>query len=89
MGDTTGNIADLLNNLSGTNSNAINTFSSAVGAVADAAGGVSAVIAVVDTFNNLFNGYQDPLQPVLDALQEDFAQMYAALEANFYPTDVG
>ena len=80
--DATGNIADLLNNVFWINSRAINTLSSAIGAVADAAGAVGAVIAIVDTFGQLFSGAPDPtIQPILDALRTDFAQLYAALEA--------
>jgi hypothetical protein len=74
-GDTTGNIADLLNNLSGTNSSAINTLSSAIGAVADAGGAASPVLAVV----NLFTSQPDPLQPILDEIEKDFAELFAYL----------
>jgi hypothetical protein len=78
----TGNIADLLNNLFEKNSDAVNVLSSAIGAVADVSGTVSAVIAVVDTFSNLLGGGPDPAtQAILNALQTDFAHLYAALEA--------
>jgi hypothetical protein len=66
-----------LNELFGTNSEAVTTIGSAIGAVADVSGAVSAVVAIAD----LFISQPDPLQPILDTLQKDFAQLYAALEA--------
>jgi hypothetical protein len=77
MGNQTGNLADLINNLFDTNSQAINDLSSLIGAVADTAGAVEGVIQVVD----LFTSQPDPLPAVLAEVQKEFAQLYAYLTA--------
>jgi ABC-type transporter Mla subunit MlaD len=66
-----------LNELFGTNSEAVTKIGSAVRAVADVSGAVAAAVAIAD----LFISQPNPLQPILDTLQKDFAQLYAALEA--------
>jgi hypothetical protein len=71
------NTGVLLNEVFGTNSKAVDAIGSAVGAVADVAGAVGAAVAIAD----LFISQPDPLQPILDTLQKDFAQLYAALKA--------
>jgi len=75
--EPTGNTAELLNNVGVKNTAAINVISSTIGAVADVAGVTSAVIAVV----NLFLPQPDPLAPILTAIENDFAQLSAALKA--------
>ena len=78
MGDgPSSNIGNLINDVFGTNSKAVDAIGSAVGAVADVSGAVGAAVAIAD----LFISQPDPLQPILDTLQKDFAQLYAALEA--------
>ena len=77
MSNGTGNLADLINNVFEKNSKAINILSSLVGAVADAGGAASAVLAVV----NLFTSQSNPLQPILDEIKKDFAELFAYLEA--------
>jgi hypothetical protein len=81
MGDPTGNTAELLNNVFHANSDAINIFSSVIGTVADVAGGVGAVVGLISGITNLFTPQSDPLQPILNALQNDFSQLYTDLEA--------
>jgi len=66
-----------LNKVFGINSKAVDAIGSVVGAVADVSGAVGAAVAIAD----LFISQPDPLQPILDTLQKDFAQLYAALEA--------
>jgi hypothetical protein len=73
----TGNIADLINNLFGKNNNSINIISSGIGTLADAGGAIGLVLTVVGWFNS----QPDPIQAVLDALRDDFAQLYKDLEA--------
>jgi hypothetical protein len=77
MSNGTGNLADLINNVFDKNSKAINILSSLVGAVADAGGAASAVLALV----NLFTSQSNPLQPILDEIKKDFAELFAYLEA--------
>jgi hypothetical protein len=83
MNDQTGNLAELLKNVFGANGKGINTFSSLLGTLADASGAVASIIAIV----NLFNNSPDPLQPILDALQSDFATLYQDLEARWNEED--
>jgi hypothetical protein len=67
----------------GINSDAADHIGSLVGAVADVSGAVGAAVAIAD----LFISQPDPLQPILDTLQQDFAQLYAILEARFNDED--
>jgi hypothetical protein len=83
MTDPTGNLAELLNDVSGENGKGINAFSSLIGTLADASGAVASIIAIV----NFFGGEPDPLQPILDALQQDFAELYARLNARWSEED--
>lgn len=78
--DPTGNTAELIKNVMGKNSSAISTISSLIGTVADLAGAFGAASAVIGVVQELL-GQPDPLQPILDALQQDFAQLFAALKA--------
>src|SRR6516225_8805925 len=71
------NTGVLLNEVFGTNSKAVDAIGSVVGAVADVSGAVGAAVGIAD----LFISQPDPLQPILDTVQKDFAQLYAALEA--------
>ena len=66
-----------LNKVFGINSKAVDAIGSVVGAVADVSGAVGAAVGIAD----LFISQPDPLQPILDTVQKDFAQLYAALEA--------
>jgi hypothetical protein len=80
MGDQTGNIADLANNLTTENSTAINILSSAFGAAAD----ISGAVALVSAFVTAFEGGDDTqaaLQTILTTIQNDFAQLNAADKA--------
>jgi hypothetical protein len=66
-----------LKEIFGVNSEAVDTVGSSVGAVADWAGAIGAIVSIAD----LFISQPDPLQPILDTLKKDFAQLYADLEA--------
>jgi hypothetical protein len=96
-GQPTGNIADLLNDLFGTNGRGINILSSGLGALADLGGAgitvpdegplVVALLAAIGLFTGGSNSKPDPLQPILDALQRDFAQLNADLNARWNEED--
>jgi hypothetical protein len=71
-------IIDSLKDLYAKNASAINTFVSAVSAISNAASAVHAILSIVDELEG-----SDPLQPILDILQEYFAQLYAYLDNQF------
>ncbi len=87
MGDgPNSNIGNLLNNLGVTDAQAVDTIGSAIGSVADVAGAVQAAVAIANLFISQPD-QPDPLQPILDTLQRDFAQLYAVLTARFNDED--
>ena len=83
-----GNLADLLTGLGGTNTNGVNVYSSLLGALADSAGAGQALQVFYKKLQDFLNGHQpDPLQTILDTLQNDFDRLFAALRARWNEED--
>jgi hypothetical protein len=93
MPDATGNLADLINNLFGVNSKGINVISSGLGTLADFSGAgetgeaLVILVAALGLFTFGSNSKPDPLQPILDALANDFADLHHTLEDRWQEED--
>ena len=78
--DPTGNLAELLDNLTGTNVDAENLISNAFGVAADFSGALALVPALVALFGG-GDPTQAALQQILTTIQTDFTQLDANLQA--------
>jgi hypothetical protein len=76
---TTGNLADLLNNLFGINCAAVNDISSAIGALSDLSGPAGLVLSIVGYLQG--ESSQAALENILNTIQNDLAQLNAADKA--------